>query len=224
MQGARLLTRAGHHDPTTEQRPAFEPGEIERRDRSDHDRRRRFDRFGADRREGAADRALLRMRTPPHHGDRRVRCAATVDEALRNRRDAAGSHEHDEGAAGARERVPVGAGRVLGRVLVAGDDRDVGGESPVGDGYPRVRGSGDRARDAGHHFERHARGDEGLGLFTAAAEDERIASLQSHHRCARLPALDEQAVDVGLFHRDATRSLAHVDALGRDRCEVEQVR
>ena len=94
----------------------------------------------------------------------------------------------------------------------------------MGDGYPRVRGSRDRARDSGNDLERHARGDERLGLFPTAAEDERVTALQPHDRRARLPAVDEQAVDVGLRHRDAPRRLADIDAFGRGRCEIEQAR
>ena len=72
-------------------------------------------------------------------------------------RDVARAHQHDEGSTGARERVPVGVGSGLGRVLVAGDHREAGRDTPVRDRDPGVRRRGDRARDARHHLERHAR-------------------------------------------------------------------
>ena len=105
----------------------------------------------------------------------------------------------------------------LGRVFVTGDDRDVGREPAVGHRDAGVRGRGDRARDAGHDLERHARRDERLGFFAAAAEHERVAALQPHDGRAGAPALDEQPVDVGLTHRDASRRLPDVDALGASR-------
>ena len=43
---------------------------------------------------------------------------------------------------------------------------------------------GDGGGHAGHDDERHAGGDQRLGLLAAAAEDERIAALEPHHDLA----------------------------------------
>ena len=77
--------------------------------------------------------------------------------------------------------------RALRRVLVAGDDRDVRRHAAVRHRDPGVRGRGDRAGDAGHDLERHAGGEQRLGLLAAAAEHERVAALQPHdgHRRPR---------------------------------------
>ena len=55
--------------------------------------------------------------------------------------DAARAHEDHERAAGAGERVPVDVGAALGRVLVAGDDGEVGRDAAVRDRDPGVRGA-----------------------------------------------------------------------------------
>ena len=80
-------------------------------------------------------------------------------------------------------------------------------------GDPGVGGRGDRARDAGHDLERHARGDARLGFLATAAEHERVAALQAHDLLPGPPALDEQRVDLFLRHRGPARRLADVDAL-----------
>ena len=221
-KSTRLFTGARHDDPPAEQGTGLEPREVERGHRSDHDRRGRLDRFARDPRERAADRVLAGVRPPPHGRHRRVGRAAAVDEPARDLLDAPRAHEHDDRAAGAGERVPVGVGRALRGVLVAGDDRDVRRQAPVGDGNARVGGRGDRAGDTGHHFERHARGAQRLGLLTTTAEHEGIAALEPDDGRAGATALDEQGVDLGLRHRNPPRRLAHVDPLGGRGREVEQ--
>ena len=102
---------------------------------------------------------------------------------------------------------------ILGRVLVAGDERDARGDTPVRDGDARVGGGGDPARDAGDDLEGYSRFYQGKRLLTAAPEDVRVAPLQAHHRLAGAAELDEEGVDLLLRHRGLSGLLADVDKL-----------
>ena len=123
---------------------------------------------------------------------------------------------------GAGERVPVDVGAALRRVLVTGDDREVGGEAAVRHRDARVRGRGDRTRDAGHHFERRRRPRQRLGLLAAATEHEGIAALQPHDGRAVPPALDEDGVDLVLGERDRAGRLGRRDQLGAGAAQIQE--
>ncbi len=221
-QLARLFTGPGHHDGSAEQRPLFEPAELEGGDRTDNDRAGRLDTELIDRVQRGPHRPLLGSCPPAHRGNRRGAIAPARDQRLRNLADAARAHQHDDGPAGARERVPVGVGRSLGRIFVTGHDRDAGGKSAVRHRNPGVGGRGNRARDTGDHFERDARVAARFGFFAAATEHERVAALQPNDFETGFPALDEQFVDLVLRHRDAAGRLAHIDELRVSRREFEQ--
>ncbi len=175
-----------------------------------------------DRRQRGADRALLRARSPSHGGDGRLRRPTARDEFVDDLRQVARAHEDHERPARARERRPVGVGRALRRVFVAGHDRHARRHAAMRHRDARVRGGGDRARDAGHDLERDAGRDARLGFLAAAAEHERVAALQPHDRLAREPTRDQHLVDLFLRHRGPARGLAHVDELSRSRREREQ--
>ena len=208
-QLARLLARAGHDDACARTAAAARTTRSRARRR-----RRRRSRSGASTPD-VGDRRRASPRTVRCSGRVPQRTAATGVSASRppaisafgDLGDAARAHEHHERAAGARERVPVGVGRALRRVLVAGHDRDARRHAAVRHRDAGVRGRGDRARDAGHDLERHARGDARLGLFAAAAEHERVAALQPHdRRSPARPRSTSSALICVLRHRDVARA------------------
>src|SRR3954447_25259700 len=78
------------------------------------------------------------------------------------------------------------------------DERDRRGVLAVSNGDPRVGGHGDSGGDAGHDLEGDARRCQGLGLLAAAAEDERVATLQAHHAAPSARTIQDQAFDLTL--------------------------
>ena len=72
-------------------------------------------------------------------------------------------------------------------------------------------GCGKRAADARHDLVVDAGLVQRLRLLRAAAEDKRIAALQTHDQLAGLAVLDEARVDLILRHRNIARRLACVD-------------
>ncbi len=84
---------------------------------------------------------------------------------------------------------------------MAGGEGDRAGEPAVRQRDAGVGGRGDGGGDAGHDDEGHARVDQRLGLFAAAAEDERIAALEAHDDLAPPGSLDEERVDLLLLQR-----------------------
>ena len=76
------------------------------------------------------------------------------------------------------------------------------------------RGSGGDSRGhPRHHLEGDARGAQREGFLTAAAEDERIASLESHDVPARARVGEHQSLDLLLVRRLPAALLAHVAKL-----------
>ena len=213
-QLAGLLARARDDDRPAEQRTRLEPGEVERGDVAHDDRARRPHAGVGDGREGRPHRLLIGPGAVAHRGDRRVRRAAALDQPAGDLADAPGAHEDHERAAGARERVPVDVGAVLGRVLVAGDHGEVRRHAAVGDRDAGVRRRPDGAGDAGDDLERDPGGGQGLGLLAAAAEHERIAALEAHDAAGATPGLDEHLVDLLLGEVDLPGCLARGDELG----------
>ena len=133
----RLGAGAGDGDRPAVQRPPRQPLELlaERGDGADDGDRRRGD---ADLRgplgdggEGRVRRALAGDRAALDDRDRLVGGAAAVDQPGADPRQRAHAHVEDERAGEARQRVPVELGAVAG--LVAGDERDAGGDVAVRD-------------------------------------------------------------------------------------------
>jgi hypothetical protein len=81
---------------------------------------------------------------------------------------------------------------------------------------------GQRTRYPGNDRDVDARLLARMQLFAAAAENERVTALQSHHALALVGALDEDVVDLLLRHRVRVRCLAGVDDL--DVREVFRIR
>ena len=189
--------------------------EVERGDVADDDRARRLDAEAGDRRERAAHRALLGPGAPPHRGDRRVGRAAAVDQRLaRSRRRGPRPSARRACRPPVRARPSrcrcaplVGSSWPVTTVTLVDTPRCV-------TGMPGVRRRRDRARDAGHDFERHAGRDARLGLLAAAAEHERVAALEPHDRAAGAPRSTSTSLICSWVIATPARRLAHVDELG----------
>ena len=102
-------------------------------------------------------------------------------------------------------------------LVVAGDDRERGGEPAMGERDPRDRRHRDRARDAGHDLDVDAGVAAERDLLAAATEDERVAALQAHDVLALAGEGHEQLVDGVLRHGVVAGELADVDDLGAQR-------
>ena len=111
-------------------------------------------------------------------------------------------------------------GRVgLGLVPADQDDRIPG--LGVGERHARVRRSGDRERDAWHHFEWNPLLVQEDRFLAAAVEDERISPLQPDDSPALTSLLGEEIGDRVLIERFGRRR-ADVDPLRRPRRRREQ--
>ena len=111
------------------------------------------------------------------------------------------------------ERRPVDAGRLLGRVLMAGDKGDGRGELAVAQGDAGIGRSGDGRRDARHDLERDAGLRQDFGLLPAAAEDEGVTALEARDDLV-FPGLgDDQGVDLVLGKGVVAAFFADVDQL-----------
>ena len=91
----------------------------------------------------------------------------------------------------------------------------------MGDRDPGVGRSGERRADTGHDLERDPGAREGLGLFAAAAEDERIAALEPHDPTPAPRVQDQERVDLLLRQRVMPRGLAGEDAASAGRLVEE---
>ncbi len=132
-------------------------------------------------------------------------------------------HEHDEGAPGPGQRVPVhGAGRADGGAHPAGHHRDRRGQTALRHrdaGHGRHAESG---RHAGHDLPVDARVAQDLDLLAAAAEHEGISALEPDHDPLAAPVPDQQAGDLVLaVCSRRVRLLAHVHHHRVRGCQVE---
>ena len=75
-----------------------------------------------------------------------------------------------------------------------------------------VSWGGDRRADAGNDFKRDAGSLEGLRLFAAAAEHERVAAFEAHDDVTVSRARDHELFDLRLRHLVRAAALADVDA------------
>src|SRR2546421_6372598 len=66
--------------------------------------------------------------------------------------------------------------------------------------------------NSGHNLKRNAALCQRQSLFTTAPEDERVAALQPHYRVTLLRIVNEQSVNLLLFHAVVTRSFADIYA------------
>ena len=105
---------------------------------------------------------------------------------------------------------------------VAGDEGDGGGVLAMGERHAGVGGDAERRGDAGDDLERNAGIGQRLGLFAAAAEDERVAAFEADHGEAAARALDQHGADLVLRERVGGFLLADVEALGVRRRERQE--
>ena len=168
-------------------------------------RRRRRDLDGAQRRQRSRPAPALRGRGADDHGGGRVRRPAARQQALRDARALPEPHQHDQRQRARREAVEQ---RTVGRLVMAGDDREAGREAPVRDGNAGQRRRRDGRRDARDDLERNAGARERERFLSAAPEHVRIAALQPHHLQTASRVLDEQAVQHVLIDRLPAGALA----------------
>ncbi len=143
---ARLLSCPRDHDGAAEQRAGLEPAEVQAGHGTDHDRARRGDTERGDGGERGPGRRLL-GRVPQRTAATGVsgsRPCSMSRSTIVSRRPAPIRITSVPPARG--ERGPVGVGRALRRVLVAGDDGDVRRQPAVGHRDPGVGGRGNRGR------------------------------------------------------------------------------
>ncbi len=96
---------------------------------------------------------------------------------------------------------------------MAGHDRQGRRQRAVRHRNAGVGGHGHGGGDTRHHFEIDPGGGHGFGLLPAAAEDEGIAALQTHHHLAGFRPFDQQAIDVRLILVLPASPAADVDPL-----------
>jgi hypothetical protein len=97
---------------------------------------------------------------------------------------------------------------------VSGDQRDGRRVVTMRDRDAGVSGCGDTGRHGGHDLERHAGGGQRLRLLATPAEDEWVATLETHDLAPALAELNEQGVDLVLRVRVAAGLLADVAQVG----------
>src|SRR6478609_4766383 len=147
-----------------------------------------------------------------------------VDERAGDFAQAGHAHQKHFGAGSLGELGVIHRAEALGRILVAGENRELRVVIAVGHRDAGVGWTGDGRADAGHDLEMHARRREFRRFLAAAAEDHRIAALEPDDVFAGLGFLDDQAVDFILRHRVVLGALADVDFLTTGLGPVEQFR
>ena len=128
------------------------------------------------------------------------------------------AHQHHQGATQPGQRAPVDQAVRVVRWDVAGDDHGLVGHSAVGQRDPGQRRHRERAGHPGHHGHRDTGLDTGLDLLPAAAEDERVATLEPDHEPPGPGMLDQSLVDRLLSHRPTPgqlRGIDHLDVTGQ---------
>ena len=79
--------------------------------------------------------------------------------------------------------------------------------------YPCRLWRSDHRGHPGHHLHRHTGGPAGQDLLTTTPEDETVTALETGDRQTPLRPVDEDPVDLLLWHRMAPRRLADIDDL-----------
>ncbi len=228
-QPGSLPPRSRHEDPLPPERQLLQPGDplAEADHLADDDECGGFDvRLGGGvrgRRQRGLDGPLVRPGRVLDDGDGRLLAPSGGEEPLGNRRQVAHAHVEDE-RVDAGQGVVVDGRLALGGVLVAGDERDGRGASPVGQGDAGVAAGGDGRRHAGDDAEGDAGGRQGVGLLAAAAEDQRVPALEPDHDLPGSALLDKQGADLLLAKPRGPGALADVDPLGARRGQRQQLR
>src|SRR5690606_28453078 len=102
------------------------------------------------------------------------------------------AHVDGDGATGRGNGGP--AGRLAAAGTMAGGEGERGGDAAQRQGGLHVGGGGERGRDAGHHLDADAGRLQGGELLAGAAEDERIARLETRDALALAGEAHEQGI------------------------------
>ena len=149
--------------------------------------------------ERAEDAQLLGTRAVLDNGDRRFGGAAGGDELLGDHRRGIDTHEDDDRLRRARKRGPVKI-RHAAFLGMAGNEGERLGMVAVGERDAGSSGAAERRGNAGHDMNFDAFSADGFKLFTAPAEDERVAPFEAHDTQPFLGRGDEAGMDFGLGH------------------------
>src|SRR5258706_11826521 len=82
----------------------------------------------------------------------------------------------------------------------------------MSDGNTCISGYCNSRTNSGYNLKRNASLCQSQSLFTTTPEDERVTALQPHYRVTLLRIIDEQSVNLLLFHAVVTRSFADIHA------------
>lgn len=124
------------------------------------------------------------------------------------------AHQHHQRVRGLSEATPVDRTLVLLGGFVPGGDYQGGGEAAVGNRDSGVGGHRERGTNAWHHYEGYPALREIAGLFSAAAEQERVAAFQTTDRRAGRRFLCQKPIDLILTEGMAASNLPDVDEVG----------
>jgi hypothetical protein len=200
------------------QRPVLEPGQVLAHPGhlAHHCDRGRGETGGGlgDPGERRGDRALVGPRAVRDDGGRRVGRHPVGDQPAGVLLEGADAHEEDERAGRRRERAPVDRALGLRGILVARDERDLGGHPALRHRDAGIGGDSVGRAHAGDDLEGDPGSLERQRLLAPAPEDERIAPFQPHHRRQPRAELDQYLVQALLGHRVLARALPPVDPLG----------
>jgi hypothetical protein len=145
--------------------------------------------------------------------------ATTIDQRRADLLELSGRHEHHQRVDCRRDALEVDLSAGCCRGSHHGE---AGSDSAVGKRDARVRRNRGRRGHSGHDLERDSSVGAGKRLFSAAAEDERIAALQTNDDRTGSRVGDEQRVDLLLLERRRSGLLAGVDALRAAGREIQQ--
>ena len=127
---------------------------------------------------------------------------------MRNFRVASARHVQNESRR-ARDAPPIHHAAV--NTTRERGEKHLGGDAAIGEGNSCSSSGPERSGDARDDFVRDAGFAKGFDLFTRAAEDGRVATLQPDDGLARFRIGDQKRVDLVLSEKLAAGSLADID-------------
>src|SRR5713226_2541654 len=229
----RVPSRSGLAEPTVNSRVWQHRQGWRRGDHVAYDqRRRRADRClvrdASDAIQRADDALLIRQRRIADHGSR----ARAPDGPRQNGRHLGqvGPRHQDHECVGGKRKLAEAVERAL---ALGGGDRERRGDSAQRHGYAGGRRRSQRCCNPGNDDDLDAGARQIAQLLATTPEDERIATLESHHGMARMRQFDEPRGDGLLARVVVTGAFAHVlepgvgtakgKRLGRDEGVVQHV-
>ena len=134
------------------------------------------------------------------------------------------AHEEHQGLRAVGHAMPLVLTGPLTVVLVEAEGPHGIAEIAVGDGDARRRRNGTQTTYSGHRLKANASFRQCPGLFAPPAEEVGISALEADDSLALPAQLDQELIDLGLRHHRIPFVLAHIDALGLGRVEIQQGR